>query len=101
MAKPVFLLALLLSACSRQPATDEEARHAVTQCGLVVQSSMMESGFDRVMMLIFVRKVPKAEFDRKLDCVRWVFFLKRLEADISNGSDGPAHDVAVGYESDA
>jgi hypothetical protein len=97
-ARPIFLLPLLLSACSREPATGEEAARALSQCGLKVESTMAESGFDRFMMLIFVKRVPQAEFDRKLRCVRWIFFMNRLEADISNGSERPPHDVAVGYE---
>jgi hypothetical protein len=96
-SKPIFLLPLLLSACSREPATTEQAERIVSRCGLTVESSMAESGFDRFMALVFVKKVPQAEFDRKLACVRRIFFVNRLEADISNGSENPPHDVAVGY----
>ncbi len=99
MAKAIYSilpLLLMLSACERDYPSDELARHIVSECGLTVDLIQGESGFDYAGVMIYVKKVPDAEFKRKLRCVRAIFFLRRLRADISNGSELPVHDVSIG-----
>lgn len=93
---PPLLLMLLLPACDREIPADEVVRHTVSECGLTVNAIQAVSGFDYTGIAIYIKKVPAAEFNRKLRCIRAIFFLRRLRADISNGDEMPAHYVAIG-----
>ncbi|MEG3147879.1 hypothetical protein U1839_24785 [Sphingomonas sp. RT2P30] len=99
MAKVVYSvlpLMLLLTGCERDYPSDELARHIVSECGLTVDSIQGEYGFDYVGIAIIVKKVPEAEFNRKLRCVRAIFFMRRLRAHISNGSQRFEDEVVIG-----
>ena len=99
MARSIALmipLLFLLPACDRDVASDEVIRHVMSECGLKIDNNHAESGFDYAGVIVYVKKVPQREFDRKLHCVRAIFFIRRLRADISNGSDLPAHYISIG-----
>jgi len=89
------ILFLLLSACSRVPASPEQAKKTVAACGLTVESIQGTWGFDYIGTAIYVKKTPQAEFDRKVTCVHWLFVMKRIEADISNGSESPYNYISI------
>jgi hypothetical protein len=79
----------LLSSCARHPASYEEARKILSDCGLTVENIYTSSGFDYVGTVIEVRKVPQPEFEHKITCAHRLFFVKRIEADVTNGSKPP------------
>ena len=79
----------LLSGCTREPASYEQARKTLSDCGLTVENIYSSGGFDYVGTVIEVRKLPQSEFERKIPCAHWLFIMKKIEADVTNGSRPP------------
>lgn len=85
-----------LSACARHDPSGEEVRKAVSTCGLTIDHIQHTYDRDYAGLWIIVKKVPETDFRRKAYCIRWIFSLKRIDADvISNGGEPTARLIPI------
>jgi hypothetical protein len=90
-----LLIFWLLPACSREPATKEEASKALKSCGMVMQRMYGAGGFDVASNVIVIKEIPKLEFDKKLRCLKVVLFVSRKQASINNGERSDTVDIGI------
>jgi hypothetical protein len=90
-----LVFCILLSGCERTPASEVQARKAASTCGLQVESVESTSGIDYIGTAIFLKEVPKAEFNRKIRCMSAIFMFNRIYGDVSNGSKAPFNYVYI------